>query len=201
MQVRFLQADQLFSRYRIMERITAKTIEQQVADAILQQPVGKVRLRGVDYPVNHPSPATLIMVSALCSDLPPIDGKGNVLTEVLRTASGCKVVGQIVATLILGAKRIKEGRMVETTRRSAKKCFWRRLLGRFDTLSTVTEKVAEIDYLAEILLEDFTPSQLRELAQRLFFYSEVVDFFGLTTSLSVANLLRSTREVVTASGE
>lgn len=184
-----------------MERVTAKTIEQQVADAILQQPVGKVRLRGVEYPVNHPSPATLIMVSALCSELPSVDVGGNVLTEVLRTASGCAVVGRIIATLILGAKRIREGHTVEAARRSARGGFWRRLFGRSDRLSTVTEKVAEIDYLADILLEDFTPSQLRELAQRLFFYSEVVDFFGLTTSLSVANLLSATRGVETASGE
>lgn len=181
--------------------VTAKTIEQQVADAILQRPVGKVTLRGKEYPVNHPSPATLIMVSALCSELPSVDVGGNVLTEVLRTARGCAVVGRIVATLILGAKRIKECHTVETARRSAKRGFWRRLFGRAGTSSTVTEEVAEIDYFTEILLEDFTPSQLRELAQRLFFYSEVVDFFGLTTSLSVANLLRSTREVETASGE
>ena len=183
-----------------MDRVTAQTIERQVADAILEQPVGKVTLRGRDYPVSHPSPATLIMVSALCSELLVVDIGGNVLTEVLRTAKGCQVVGRIVATLILGAKRVKESHEVEVVRTVANRGFWRRLLHLPCRQSAISEKVAEIDYFTEVLLEDFTPSQLRELAQRLFFYSEVADFFGLTTSLCAANLLRRTREVETVSG-
>lgn len=183
-----------------MENVTAKTIETKVAEAILQQPMGVVTLRGIEYPICHPSPATLIMVSQLCADLPPIDGKGNVLTETLRTAKDSAVIGKVIATLILGAKRVKEQRTVEITRTRQSSSLWRRLLGLPDKQTTVTEKVAEIDYFAEMLLEDLTPAKMNEIALDLFAYSEIADFFGLTTSLSVANLLRRTKEVVTAFG-
>ena len=184
-----------------MEKVTAKTIEKQVAEAILQQPLGVVTLRGKDYPVSHPSPATLIIVSELCAGLPNVDAKGNMLTEVLRTARNSAVIGKIIATLILGAKRIRENHTVETTYTASSSGLWRRLFGLPDKQTTVTKKVAEIDYFANILLEDFTPSQLATLATDLFVYSEVTDFFRLTTSLCAANLIRSTTGVVTASGE
>lgn len=176
-------------------------IERQVAQAILQQPIGKVKLRGKEYPINHPSPATLIMVSEECSRFPHIDPKGNILTEILRTSKDCAVVGKIIAILILGAKRVNEYRMVESTEKRHSRSFLRRFLHLPDKVTTHKRNVAEIDYLAAILLEDFTPSQLGKLTESLFFYSEIADFFGLTTSLSGANLLRSTKEVVTASGE
>lgn len=171
-----------------------------VADAILQQPMGVVTLRGIEYPICHPSPATLIMVSQLCSALPPVDGKGNVLTEVLRTAKDSAVIGKVIATLILGAKRVKEHRMVEITHTRQSRSLWRRLLMLPDKQTEETEKVAEIDYFAEALLEDLTPAKLNDIALSLFAYSEIADFFGLTTSLSAANLLRRTREVGTAFG-
>ena len=140
------------------------------------------------------------MVSQLCADLPPLDGKGNVLTETLRTAKDSAVIGKVIATLILGAKRVKEQRTVEITRTRQSRSLWRRLLGLPDKQTTVTEKVAEIDYFAEMLLEDLTPAKMNEIALDLFAYSEIADFFGLTTSLSVANLLKRTKEVVTAFG-
>lgn len=183
-----------------MENVTAKTIETKVAEAILQQPMGVVTLRGTEYPICHPSPATLIMVSKLCSDLPPIKGKGNVLTEVIRTAKDSAVIGKIIATLILGAKRIKEERTIEITRTRSSRSLWRRLFGLPDKQTVVTEKVAEIDYLAEMLLEDLSPKNINDLALNLFAYSEIADFFALTTSLSVANLLKRTKEVETVFG-
>lgn len=181
--------------------VNVRTIEKQVADAILQQQMGVVTLRGKEYPVSHPSSATLIMISQLCADLPAIDIKGNILTEVLRTAKDCAVIGKIIAILILGAKRVKENHTIEYTCTRTYGSAWRRFLGIPDKQTVETKKVAEIDFFTEILLEDFAPSQLRLLAQNLFTYSEVVDFFALTTSLYEANLLRRTREVETASGE
>lgn len=184
-----------------MEKVTAKTIEQQVSEAILQKPVGYVTLRGENFPVNHPSPATLIMVSELCSGLPVMNDNGNVLTEVLGTAKNSAVVGKIIATLILGAKRVNERHIIERVNPKACKRWCWRVFGFRDQVINETKKVAEIDYFSECLLEDFTPSQLNALATKLFFYSEVADFFGLTTSLSAANLLRRTKEVETAFGE
>ena len=184
-----------------MNKESVKTIEKQVATAILQQPLGVVTLRGQEYPVNHPSPATLIMVSQLCAEMPSIDRNGNILTEVLLTAKDCEVIGKVIATLILGAKRIREHHIMEITRTRSYGGVWRRFFHLHDKQTTVTEKVAEIDYFTEVILEDFSPSSLKALAERLFHYAEVADFFGLSTSLSVANLLKRTKEVETVSGE
>lgn len=184
-----------------MEKVTAKTIETEVAEAILQQPMGVVTLRGIEYTICHPSPATLIMVSQLCADLPPINGKGNVLTETLRIAKDSAVIGKIIATLILGAKRVKENKMIEITRTRSSRSLWRRFFGLPDKQTVVTEKVAEIDYFAEMLLEEISPAKMNEIALDLFAYSEIADFFALSTSLSVANLLKRTKEVGTASGD
>lgn len=184
-----------------MDNVTTRTIEEKVSDAILQQPIGKITLRGIEYPINHPSPATLIMVSQICANFPYIDSKGNILTEVLRTASDFRLIGRVVATLILGAKRIKEYKTLQITRTRPKRSSWRRFLGLPDKHITVTEKVSEIEYLSEVIMEELTPSQLRDITQELFFYSEVTDFFGLSTSLYVTNLIKRTKEVETVFGE
>lgn len=184
-----------------MEHITAQSIEEEVGKAILQEPLGVVTLRGVTYPVNHPSSATLIQVSRLCQKIPAIDEKGNILYEVLKKASECDVIGKIIATLILGAKRIKENHIIEIPHTRSCGGAWRHFFGLPDKVITEIEKVSEIEYFSSVLLEDFTPSQLMSLADKLFAYSEVGDFFALTTSLSVANLLKSTKEVVKTFGE
>ena len=180
--------------------MTARSIERAVADAILQQPSGTVTLRGVDYPLGPPSPATLIMLSGLCGDLPVMDVKGNILHEVLLRGRDCGVLGRMVAVLILGAKRVCEGRMVEVEAVRERRGFLRRLLGLPCRMVTARRLVPELDYLSGVVLEDLSPSGLSSLTEQLLLYGEVADFFALTTSLCGANLLRPSGEVVTASG-
>lgn len=91
--------------------------------------------------------------------------------------------------------------MIEITRTRSSRSLWRRFIGLPDKQTVVTEKVAEIDYFAEMLLEEISPAKMNEIALDLFAYSEIADFFALTTSLSVANLLKGTKEVGTASGD
>ena len=71
-----------------------KTIEQQVADTILQQPTDEITIGGRTYPIGQPTPATLIMVSGLVSQLPEMDPKSdNILVEVLAKAKDCRIIG------------------------------------------------------------------------------------------------------------
>ncbi|MBR4886824.1 MAG: hypothetical protein IKU16_06055 [Muribaculaceae bacterium] len=179
-----------------------ENIEKKVTDAILQRAESFV-LDGVEYTITPPTPATLILISELVSTMPVVDRKAsNILYEVLATAKDLSVIGKIVATLILGAKRIKERRYVTIQDETeTKRWSWKRL--RFVTSRTTIEtKVLEIDYLAERLLNEVTNEALVNIVSKRLGMMQIGDFFELTTSLSEANQLKRTKEVVaTQSGE
>ena len=181
-----------------------KTIEQQVAEAILQQATTSIEIDGHTFEVAPPSPATLILVpihshprlSATTSQMTAIDKKtDNILFETLRTAKDADVIGKIAATLILGAKRIREARQITVA--TKRTWSWRKM--RF-----VTEDVTmpEFDFLTRAILEEISPATLSQVISQRFLDMQVADFFGLSTSLSEINITRRTREVEeTASGE
>ena len=179
-----------------------ENIEKKVTDAILQRAESFI-LDGVEYEITPPTPATLILISELVSTMPVVDRKAsNILYEVLATAKDLSVIGKIVATLILGAKRIKERRYVTIQDETeTKRWSWKRL--RFVTSRTTIEtKVLEVDYLAERLLNEATNEALVNIVSKRLGMMQIGDFFELTTSLSEANQLKRTKEVVaTQSGE
>lgn len=179
-----------------------KSIEKKVADTILQTPE-ILKVGEVEYFIYPPSTATLIMVSEIISDMPTIDeDTENVLTEVLRVAKDMKVIGKIAAVLILGAKRIKEYNKVVVWRRVEKKKFnfWKM---KYETsVEPTSEIMLEVDELAETLLDNLSSKQLKDLVSERLTNMSIPDFFGLTASLSAANLLKRTREAeTTASGD
>lgn len=148
-------------------------IEARTANTILEKQF-EVDVNGKKYSVSPISVATLIEVSRLIYEMPWIDSRAeNIITETLRTARDCGVLGKIVATLILGVKRKKVS-------------LFRFLLapienGRFKKL--------------ENSVLQLTPNDLSKLIIVLLASMEMADFFGLTTSLSEVNLLRPTKEV------
>lgn len=151
-----------------------KTIEGRAAETLLQKPE-RIKVAGVEFDVCQPTPATLILVSGLISEMPHIESNPeNVVYEVLKTAKDCQIIGKIAATLILGAKRINERRKIKT--------------GLFGL-----KKSLEVDWLAKTLMEDYTTKQLSRLVTERLEGMQIGDFFGLTASLSAVNLLRSTR--------
>lgn len=81
-------------------------IETKVADTILQKPY-RVQVGEETYTVAPPSIATIILASELIAQLPglKLDTK-QVMFESLFVAKDCKVLGDIVATLILGADNV-----------------------------------------------------------------------------------------------
>lgn len=157
-------------------------IEKKVADTILQKPY-KVEVGGVTYEVAPPSIATLIIVSSLIAQLPviKIDEK-NVLLESLKVAKDCKVIGDIVATLILGADNLEEEMVVVE----------KRLFGIVRKESKLIVDNQRI--LSDKILKKLTPRQVNNTTIDILNRMEVGDFFGLTASLIEVNLTKPTKD-------
>lgn len=173
-----------------MEDNDNRTREQKIEAAILQYPIGSLELDGVKYEIAPPSTATLIMVSAIVSTFPVVDintPKEKILYSVLHSAQYYKGLGDLAAVLILGAKGLKEERIVQTEER--------RLWGLWRVKKEqkiIVDRKAE---LSKIILEEMRPSVLFNCIVRRLQSMDVADFFAITTSLSEVNLLKTTREV------
>lgn len=173
-----------------------ESIEKKVTDAILQRASTSIEIEGKTYPIAPATPATLILVSELVADMPEISTDSeNLLFETLRTAKDCIVIGDIVATLILGAKRVNEKNIVTVPYRYQTMCFsWKKM--RWVTVyKTAMKEMTELAYLSNLILENCSPAVLSEVISKRLIDMGISDFFGLTTSLSAANLIKRTREV------
>lgn len=174
------------------------TIEQSVADTILGNPIGTASINGKDYRIEPPTTATLIMVSALISQLPGIDPETpheQIIPTLMTAAADCEPLGRIAATLILGAKRIRlEPIITIDTPATERRWSWR----HFRKIEKQVKRqipVFEIDYVAQEVLENMNPEQLNEFISKALSEAHLADFFVLTTSLRTKNLLTPTREV------
>lgn len=169
-----------------------KTIEEKAAEVILQRPM-EVVVGERTYTVAQPSVATLILASEAISYLPQreMDGK-HVVEEVLATAKDCRVLGDIAAILILGAKGLKE------TATCKKKRLWGLLCSKAATV--VIDRKAE---LANYILQELDSVELYKLLIDILRGFNLADFFGLTTFLTGINLTRPTKveTEATASGQ
>lgn len=166
------------------------TIEQKVASTILEKEIGSIEIEGEVYKIAPPSIATLIIVSELISTLPVVEivPKEKITYSVLHHARFFKPLGEIAAVLILGAKNLKETQ----TRTMIKKRF-------FGLWKKEVKYQVEVDKRAEltkIILENMRPSVLFDVVVKRLNTLEIKDFFGITTSLSEANILKPTKEVV-----
>lgn len=162
-----------------------ESIEQRTAGTILQKTV-EVHVGDLVYEAAPASTATLIIVSGLVSQLPTAQlSEDNVLIETLSIAQDCRVLGDIIAVLILGAKGLNE----------TKEVIEPKFFGLWKKKKTVViDRQAE---LADILLKELSPMNLNSLLIELISSMEIADFFGLITSLLEVNLLRQTRGVGT----
>lgn len=173
------------------------TIEQKAAAAILQKPV-VLEVNGKRYEAAQPSTATLILVSEAISLLPGFKlDKENIVPETLAVAKDCRVLGDIMAVLILGAKHI--GDKVKVRQIQEKRGF----LGLYRRRVTVEVERSRKEETARELLEDLTPAELASLASQMLNRMEIGDFFAITTFLGGVNLLHPTKveTEATASGQ
>lgn len=168
-------------------------IENKVADTILQKPY-KVEVGGVTYEVAPPSIATLVIVSSLIAKLPQVNlNEKNILLETLKVAKDCSLLGDIVATLILGADNLEEERVIVQ----------KRLFGIIR--EEVKIKIDNQHILSDKILKKLTPRQVNNTTVEILNRMEVGDFFGLTASLIEVNLTKPTKQVgiaeMTVSGQ
>lgn len=173
-----------------------KTIEQKTAETLLQQPEA-VAVGGKTYMIAPPSIATLVLASRCIAELPHIRlDQDRVLESSLAIAKNCENIGDIAATLILGAKRCFEPKTI--IRRVSKCILW----GLFHFSYRKAETITRREALARELMENLTPQQMHELIGQALIKMQVGDFFGLTTFLTEVNLTRPTKveTEATASG-
>lgn len=168
----------------------ARTIEQMVASAILEKATDKIEIEGNIYPIADPSIATLILISEIVSTLPIVDKNTpseNVAYSVLHHAKDFRAIGDICAILILGAKGLTEEREIIEEKR---------LFGLFKHRTIRKETVDKQAELSRLILENLSPSKIFDIIVQRLQDMEVGYFFSITTSLSEANLLKATKEVV-----
>lgn len=157
------------------------SIEKKVADTVLQKPYS-VQIGDETYKVASPSIATLILASELISQLPglKLDTK-QVMFESLFIAKDCYVLGEIVATLILGADNLtSEEEIIE-------KSFFG-LIRRKKKILVDNKAI-----LSDKILKKVSPSKVNSMTLSILNRMEIGDFFGLTASLIDVNLIRPTK--------
>ncbi len=167
--------------------MATKTIEQRVADTILQKAT-EIKVGDKTYTAAPPSIATLILVSEAVSFLPhlKLDEK-DIVREVLSVAKDCRILGDIAAILILGAQHVDE--KVIKVQTKEKRHLWG-LIKRKHKTNVVSDRKTE---LANELLAELSPSRMHQLITQLLSGMDLGDFFALTTFLSEINLMRQTK--------
>lgn len=174
--------------YRDMEQ--QNTIENSVASAILEKSIDNIDIEGVTYEIAPPSTATLILISEIVATLPVVKKvpAEEIVTSVLHYARYYRPIGDIAAVLILGAKNLIEYRTIVQEKRY--------LFGLIRRKTETTIKVDKKAELAKIILENVSPTTLFNVVVQRLQDMEIGSFFAITTSLSEANILKPTKEVV-----
>ena len=168
------------------------TIEKQTAEAILQSAKETIEIGGQQWELGKPTVGTIIMASELVSQLPKfkdeLTGK-DIIPEVMRVAKDAKVIGKIVALLILGAKRVMEHR------KSGKRQWWRWICDWFLHRKQLRE---ELDTLSDLVLQELDSDRIFSIISNRLSNLQLGSFFGITTSLSQSNILKATKDEVEA---
>ena len=144
----------------------------------------------VTYEIAPPSTATLILISEIVATLPVVKKvpAEEIVTSVLHYARYYRPIGDIAAVLILGAKNLIEYRTIVQEKRY--------LFGLIRRKTETTIKVDKKAELAKIILENVSPTTLFNVVVQRLQDMEIGSFFAITTSLSEANILKPTKEVV-----
>ena len=159
-----------------------KTIEKQVSDSVLQAKTEPIMVRGKEYRYGKPSVATVIMISSLVSGMPEVNTEitnAEVTAEVLRVAKDSTILGEVAATLILGAKRVQE---IKEAPKPKKRWWWRK-----------RKELNEYDALARDILLEYDSKEISEMIVKNLSNLQLGSFFAITASLAEANVLKRTK--------
>ena len=170
-----------------------ETIESRVASAILEKPIGEIKVGGKTYKIAPPSIGTLILISEIIATLPVVKDapKDQQLSAVLHYAKDYRKLGEIGAILILGANGLVE----ETTKKV--EVIHKRFFGLIER-KEVKEVPVLIDRKAELadaIIKTVGAKTLYDTIVQRLSDLEIGYFFSITTSLSEANLIKPTKEV------
>lgn len=160
-----------------MRKDRDKTVREHVAEEVLQLDK-EIRIGDRTYSVPPPSTATLVMVSGLIPSIPAGAGdEKNVLGWVMTHARDYGIIGDILAVMVLGARKCKAEERKYTGWRGK----WQR------------KRMTEREELARYILEETTPAEQFTLLTAMVGRMQVADFFGLTTFLNGLNIIPETR--------
>lgn len=147
------------------------TVEGLAAETLLEE-TKNVRVKGRAYDVPAPTLGTLWMVSGVVSRMTTVGSRDDITRSALARSGDAPLVAEALATIILGAKRIRGGVIPRLGR-------WR--------LRRLTMDV----------LESYSPEEALRTLIGLLNGLQLGVFFELTTFLSETNVLgETTREVV-----
>lgn len=142
-----------------------------VSGTLLQRPITLV-MGGNRYSVPQPTLGTLVLVSELAAELPKVESTDSFTYHaVLSKAKYSKVLGRIMATFILGAKRINGGNAFIIRRKI------KRLSGQ--------------------ILDTCRPSDIHAALLTIMKNTDAKDFFSITTFLEGASLTAPRKVVET----
>lgn len=164
-----------------------KTFESMTADTLLQR-VQSITIGGVEYVVAPPTLATLVLVSEEVSYLPQVvlDPAKHV-EDALREARNFRTLADVMAILILGAKRL-----------TIEEEYTTRVLGIFKRkrkrVVNMKQRVAEAMMNVEL-------SELLVALTTILKMMQTEHFFAIATFLTSINLTKPTKVAeTTASG-
>lgn len=158
-----------------------QNIETRVKGTVLEEPVTVV-IGQKTYNVAPPTVATLILASEAVSRLPKITlDPEKLVQECFFVAKDCRVLGEVAAVLIHGAKPADIQRRTPLSRI---KQAVRRLFNN---------KRTEKDILTDEILATLSPTDLFQVISKILSTMQLSDFFGLTTFLTEVNLLHQTK--------
>lgn len=145
-----------------------KKTQLRAAETIISSDY-KMAIGNKTYSCGRPTIMTMIEVSRLINLYPSVDiDKGNEVNQMFRIAQNAEPLGMIIATLITGYEK--------------------------GTLRSIYINLRR-KYLARYILNHHTNSEISNALIELLSRLEIADFFGITTSLSVINLTKKTKEV------
>lgn len=170
-----------------------KSIEQKVAETMMQVPA-PVTIGDRTYDVAPPTFGTLELVSALLARVPDIGDLTDAPNDkkaaaMLQLARDFGVLPEILATLILGSKHIRDTEKVVERRRKAG------IRGFFGAKEETVTEIKAYDRLVQEIRDNVSPYQMSELIPFLIGSLQLSDFFVLTTFLREVNAAEPTKVV------
>lgn len=127
-----------------------KTIQQKVAQEILQEP-STIILDGKEYSIPLPTYGTLCAISAIISEVPESEEvtSETTVSDLLNRAKDENYAPKVLATLILGSRRLNE---IHVSKEKIKWLKWHK--------NRQERQIKEIDYLTDIFTHDVRISEV-----------------------------------------